>query len=57
MALKIAEEENFKTIRKILANTSIAETNIIKKGLKIAAEELRIDIIMPDLLAPNSPVK
>ena len=42
MALKIAEEDNFKTIKNILNDTTISENNIIKKGLKRAAEDLNI---------------
>jgi hypothetical protein len=57
MALKIAEEENFKTIRKILADPSIPETNVIKKGLKIAAKDLQLEIIKPDSRPSTSPLK
>jgi len=44
MALKIAQEENFKTIRTILANPTIDDATIVKKGLKLAAKELNIGL-------------
>jgi predicted nucleotide-binding protein (sugar kinase/HSP70/actin superfamily) len=47
MALRIAEDEHFKTIKKILKDTTIDENNVIKKGLKKAAEVLKL-FLEPD---------
>jgi hypothetical protein len=43
MALKIAEEDNFSRIRKILTDNSIDDSNIIKKGLRRAFEDLNLN--------------
>jgi cytidylate kinase len=42
MAFKIAEDEAFETIKKILNKRDGNEENIIKKGLKKAAEMFNI---------------
>ena len=42
MALKIAEEDNFNSIRKMITDTNIDDNNIIKKGLKRACEDLNL---------------
>ena len=49
MALKIVEDDHFKTIKKILKDSTIDENNIIKRGLKKAAEDLNI-LLEPDSL-------
>lgn len=42
MAFKIAQDEAFETIKKILAKRDIAEENLIRKGLKKAVEMFNI---------------
>jgi hypothetical protein len=42
MALKIVEENNFKTLKNILNNKETDENNVLKKGLRRAAEDLNI---------------
>lgn len=56
MAIKIAEEDNFNRIRKIITDTSIDENNIIKKGLKRAYEDLNLND-EPDSSATAIPPK
>jgi len=42
MAAKIAEDEAFETMKKILLKRDPTEDNLIRKGLKKAAEMLNI---------------
>ena len=42
MALKVLEENNFRTLKEILNNKQIDENNVIKKGLTRAALDLNI---------------
>ena len=42
MALRIAEEDNFNRMKKIITDTTIDDSNIIKKGLKIAYQDLNL---------------
>lgn len=42
MAVKIAEDEAFETMKKILARSDSNEENLIRKGLKKAAEMFNI---------------
>ena len=42
MALKIAEEDNFRRMRKIMTDTTIDENNLIKKGVRRAFEDLNL---------------
>jgi len=42
MALQIAEEDSFNRMKKIITDTTIDDSNIIKKGLKIAYHDLNL---------------